>query len=152
MGAGPKNGIANAADWRAARRASRVARAERLRLPSGTTILAARPDPIDWILCGRVPQRLLSAALSADAAAPAGSDLTREDLLELARFAAELVRASVVEPPIGEAEGEIPLEEVPLEDRAFIFEWACRALAPAEGISAGREDLSSRALERFRAK
>jgi hypothetical protein len=146
-----QNGIASASDWRAARRAARAERAERLRLPSGATILAARPEPIEWILAGRVPQRLLAAALSGRGA-PAETEISREDVLELARFAAELVRASVVEPPIGAGEGEIALEEIPVEDRAFIFEWACRALAPGDAPSGAKEDPSSRALERFCAK
>jgi len=160
----PTNGISTSADWRNASRASRETRAEPLTLPSGATILAARPEPLEWILAGRVPQRLLAAALgesqarlretepghpreSGDPAldsrfrgndslrgndgVKAGAEMTREDVLELARFAAQLVRASVVRPAIGEGPGEISLDEIPVEDRAFIFEWACRALGSA---------------------
>ena len=55
--------IASAEGWRSASRMSRRARAEELTLPSGATILAGRPEPLEWILAGRVPQRLLAAAL-----------------------------------------------------------------------------------------
>jgi len=135
--------IATAADWRRSSRARRLAHAEPLRLPSGATILAVRPEPLEWILAGRVPQRLLAAALTAHGgeSAPA-RELSREDVLELARFAAQLVEASVIEPAIGEGPDEIALDDIPIEDRAFIFEWACRALGgvpsanPARGTGA----------------
>ena len=61
----PTIDIATASDWRSAARKSREAGAEELTLPSGATILAARPEPLEWILAGRVPQRLLAAALGA---------------------------------------------------------------------------------------
>jgi hypothetical protein len=151
------NGIAVADDWKAASRALREARAEKLTLPSGAVILAAKPEPLDWILSGRVPQRLLAAALEKDGAAPpAESEVSGEDVLELARFACELVRASVVRPAIGDGAGEICFEEIPVEDRAFIFQWACRALdAPGSDGDSGKESLSSPpagGLERFRAR
>jgi hypothetical protein len=166
----PANGIANAADWRAASRRARASRAEELALPSGATILAARPDPLEWILAGRVPQRLLAAALGESHGHPresgdrtldshlrgndggeAGVEMTREEVLELARFAAQLVEASVVEPAIGDGPEEIRLDEIPTEDRAFIFEWACRALGTS-GASSVKEEPSSPSvdgLERF---
>ena len=59
--------------------------------------------------------------------------MTRGEVLELARFAAQLVKASVVEPAIGDGPEEIRLDEIPTEDRAFIFEWACRALGSDRG-------------------
>ena len=159
----PTIDIANASDWRSASRKSREACAEPLTLPSGATILAARPEPLEWILAGRVPQRLLAAALGesqarsretdpghprasgdpASASPPqagndggdAGVGMTREDVLELARFAAQLVRASVVRPAIGEGPDDIALDDIPIEDRTFIFEWACRALGSAPNVA-----------------
>jgi len=184
----PTNGISTSADWRNASRASRETRAELLTLPSGATILAARPEPLEWILAGRVPQRLLAAALgesparlrktdpghpraSGDPALDSrcrGSDslggndgvdarveMTREDVLELARFAAQLVRASVVRPAIGEGPDEISLDEIPVEDRAFIFEWACRALGESVDGKSNQEVPSGPSvdgLERFCAR
>jgi hypothetical protein len=159
---------------------TREARAEELTLPSGAVILAARPEPLDWILSGRVPQRLLAAALGESESDPRASGrghprergdpaldsrlrgndgldadvgMTREDVLELARFACELVKASVVRPVIGDGPDEIRFEEIPVEDRAFIFQWACRTLngSNGDGIS-GKEDHSSEKLERFRAR
>lgn len=180
-----QNSIVNANDWRTASRKARAASAEPLTLPSGAIILAARPAPMEWILAGRVPQRLLAAALdesdhprdgrrrarlpSANAGNgdPASASrsrgkrfkqpdvaMTREDVLDLARFAAHIVRASVVRPAIGDGPGEIALDEIPLEDRAFIFEWACRAADTAGAIPA-KEDAASPSvdgLERFRAQ
>ncbi len=145
-----------AAEWRAASRARRAAAAESLTLPSGATILAARPEPLEWILAGRVPQRLLAAALAQDGSAPAvpAGELSREDVVELARFAAQMVRSSVVEPAIGEGPDEIRLDDIPIEDRTFIFEWASRALHES-GAARAKEDPSSSPageLERFCAK
>jgi len=163
----PTNGIASTDDWRAASRAARKSRAERLTLPSGATILAARPEPLEWIMSGRVPQRLLAAALSNGGAPQRETEISREEILDLARFATQLVRASVVEPAIGDGPGEISLDEIPIKDRAFIFEWACRALGQAEanpsatgpgrdgadGSAGAAEEVSSPftdGLERFR--
>lgn len=162
------NGIATPAAWRAASQAEREARAEPLRLPSGATILAVKPDPLEWIMSGRIPQKLLGAALESDRPSPADAEreISREEILELAKFATQLVKASIIEPRVGEGPGEIGLDEIPIEDRAFIFEWACRALgqsgekAPRRGddLSMGtsteaahsrQEDLSSDKLERF---
>lgn len=166
------NGIADAQTWRSAARAARAARAEPLRLPSGATILAAKPEPLEWIMSGRIPQRLLAAALASGRSplAQAETEISREEILDLARFATQLVKASVVEPAIGDGPGEISLDDIPIEDRAFIFEWASRALSPSAGGPAAesssrpractaqadpsptQEDLSSDKLERFRAK
>jgi hypothetical protein len=152
-----ENHIASVTDWRAASRVAREARAEELTLPSGAVILAARPEALDWILSGRVPQRLLAAALQVDGPAPpADPEISGADVLELARFACELVKASVVRPAIGDGPEEIRFEEIPVEDRAFIFQWACRALdgSSGDGVS-GKEGLSSPSvdgLERFRAR
>jgi hypothetical protein len=144
--------VDTAADWRRASRARRAAAAEPLALPSGATILAARPSPLEWILAGRVPQRLLSAALAAEgSAAGAPGDLSREDVLEFARFAADLVRASIVEPAIGEGPDEIRFDDIPIKDRAFIFEWACRALREP-GTEEDPSSSPAGELERFCAK
>ena len=142
-----------AASWRKASRAQRAASAEPLTLPSGATILAARPAPLEWILAGRVPQRLLAAALASEGSAAADPplELSRQDVLELARFAAELVRASVVDPAIGEGPEEIRIDDIPIEDRTFIYEWACRTLRES-GTKEDPSSPSSDGLERFCAK
>jgi hypothetical protein len=156
------NGIARAEEWRAAAQAAREARAEPLMLPSGATILAVKPEPLEWIMSGRIPQRLLAAALQGDGAlsSQARAEIGREEILDLA---AQLVKASIVRPAIGEGPEEISLDDVPIQDRAFIFAWACRALGqPAAGTGASdvarsstQEDVSSPSvdgLERFCAK
>ena len=155
------NGIATSEAWRRAARADRSTRAEPLVLPSGATILAARPEPLEWVMSGRIPQGLLAVAME-DPESPAAQgdrELTREEVLDLARFAARLVEASVVEPPIGDGPDEISLDDIPIRDRAFIFEWACRALGgdgagAASDVAASpvEEDLSSAMLEGFRQK
>jgi hypothetical protein len=155
------NHIATALDWRAAKQAEREARAEPLLLPSGATILAARPDPLEWIISGRIPQGLLAVALEDPGSSPGRPDreLTREEIIDLAKFAARLVVASVVDPPIGDGPDELPLEEIPLRDRAYIFEWACRGLGGTNGNGSAperpakqsaEEELSSVKLEGFR--
>lgn len=174
-----KNGVSSSKAWRSAMALDRLARAEHLRLPSGATILAVRPEPLEWILSGRIPQHLLGAALETGPTLSSGADreMTREEILELAAFARQLVKASVVKPAIGEGPDEIALDDIPVQDRAFIFEWACRALGRKSGVGgresdvgdkssssskpdtriptpgpapAGQEDLSSEKLERFR--
>jgi hypothetical protein len=159
-----QNSVATAGEWRAAARMERVSRAEHLALPSGATILAARPGPLEWIISGRIPQRLLAVALEEET--PGGQDsaheITREEILELARFATGLIAACVIEPAIGDGPGEIPMEEIPLEDRAFIFEWACRGLGQgaAAGESGGQAEpggkekvsIPSGGIEGFRSK
>jgi hypothetical protein len=210
------NSISSPADWRTAARKSRASRAEPLELPSGATILAARPEPLEWIMSGRLPQRLLAAALGESQSHPratapghagesspghpresgpghpresgdpaldsrlrgndekgargndekgargndekgahgnggvdAGAGMTREDVLELARFAAQLVRASVVQPAIGDGPDDIPFDDIPVEDRAFIFQWACRALSGENSTQEGLPSPSTDGLERF---
>ncbi|MBI4166077.1 MAG: hypothetical protein HY508_10140 [Acidobacteria bacterium] len=145
-----ENRISTPGDWRKASRAARAASAETLTLPSGATILATRPAPLEWILAGRVPQRLLAAALATEGSAAAAPphELSREDVLELARFAADLVRASVVEPAIGEAPDEIRFDDIPIEDRTCIFEWACRTLRES-GTKEDPSSPSADGLERF---
>jgi len=126
-----KNGITSPAVWHSAMVADRIMRAERLKLPSGMVILAVKPEPLDWILSGRIPQNLLGAAVGDHPptdSAQTDRMMSREEVLDLAAFARRLVESSVVEPPIGDGPGEIPLDEIPVSDRAFIFEWACRAL------------------------
>ena len=166
-----ENHVATPANWRAASQADRLARAERLRLPSGAVILAVKPDPLEWIISGRIPQRLLGVVLNSDrgTSAAAPGEISREEVLELAKFSTQLVKASIVEPPVGEGPDDIRLDEVPIKDRAFIFQWACRALGQTEGGEGGladrddqaaassldlwpEEDLSSASLERFRQK
>ncbi|HEV2349015.1 MAG TPA: hypothetical protein VG028_04115 [Terriglobia bacterium] len=134
------NGVASSAIWRSAMLEDRRERAERLLLPSGAVILAVKPEPLDWILSGRIPQQLLGVALQSSAGARQDSDaaMTREEILDLAGFARQLVKASVVKPAIGNAPGEIALDDIPVKDRAYIFEWACRALRQEAGVG-GRE-------------
>ncbi len=158
MSQSPSNGIATAETWRDASHQARIERAERLRLPSGATILAARPEPLEWVLAGRLPQRLLGAALEESSSASAAArEMTREEILELARFAEQLVRAAILEPRVGEGPGEIALDEIPVQDRAFIFEWACRAWSaestavPDNSNQEGRT-IPQRGIERFRSE
>jgi hypothetical protein len=163
------NGVATSKVWRSAMQEDRMARAEHLLLPSGATILAVRPEPLEWILSGRIPQQLLGVALETAAFPPQDREaaITRDEILDLAGFAQQLVKASVVKPAIGDGTDEIAMDDIPVKDRAFIFEWACRALKAAEpdknpkskvvvtdsGIVRRRpekEGLSSEKLERFR--
>jgi hypothetical protein len=152
------NRIATAETWREASHQARRERAERLRLPSGATILAARPEPIEWILAGRLPQQLLGAALEGSSLGTAAPrEMTREEVLELARFAEQMVKAAIIEPRIGEGLGEIPFDEIPVCDRAFIFEWACRAWsadrpAPVENSGKEGQPIPQNGIERFRSE
>jgi len=164
-----KNGVASSASWRSAMAQDRMARAEHLLLPSGATILAVKPEPLDWILSGRIPQQLLGVALQSSDGVPQVPEaaITRDEILDLAGFAQQLVKASVVKPAIGEGPDEIAMDDIPVKDRAFIFEWACRALKDPATTKTGNlkfdgrqsaignpnsamKGLSSEKLERFR--
>ncbi len=149
------NGIATAGEWRAAARAEKLGRAEQLRLPSGATIVASKPGPLEWVISGRIPQRLLAVALD-EGTAKEDCPLRPDEILELASFATRLIMASVIEPAIGEGPDEVSLDDIPLEDRAFIFEWACRAMSGnnAESANAAKEDdsIPAAGIERFRSK
>ncbi len=156
-----QNHIASAADWRAAAEANLRARAERLTLPSGATILAARPEPLEWVMSGRLPQRLLAAALEPNGEkGRTAHEMTGEEIVELAEFARRLIRASVIEPAIGDGPNEIPMGEIPPDDCAFIFEWACRALSENDAglgrtnreTPVAQPEVSSGKLERFRSR
>jgi hypothetical protein len=152
----PSQPITPAHEWRAQSQRDRASRAELLTLPSGVTILAVRPDPLEWIISGRIPQALLSAAMRREGGAPGEEHASpgRQEILDLAAFATRLVRASILKPAIGETPGEISLDEIPFSDRAFIFQWACRALdapagSPASGGNSTQEEPASEKLARF---
>jgi len=133
--------IASADQWRAAQKEVQAARGELLTLPSGLTVRAARPDPLEWIFGGRIPQRLVSAVMGG----PSGeASLSVEELVELSKFAVGLLTATILEPRIGDGPGEIKLDEIPMPDRVFLFKWACRLVT-----AAGKEDPSAK-LGEFR--
>lgn len=140
-----ENGIVKPDEWRCAAKFDRRKKARALQLPSGATVLAVPPEPLEWVLSGRVPSRLLGVALEGDAA----SELTREEVLELSRFAVRLVTASIVEPEIGDGPGQMPLDDIPIADRVFIFQWASRSMAPSQGAKEGA-DPSTDGLAGFR--
>jgi len=141
-----QNGVASPVAWHSAMVADRIMRAEHLRLPSGVSILAVKPEPLEWVLSGRIPQNLLSAAMEPGTPRPGDEDrvMTREEILDLAQFARQLVTASIVEPPVGDGPGEISLDDIPVTDRAFIFEWACRALRQEEGVGSRESKIQDR--------
>jgi len=137
-----KNGITSPEVWHSAWLADRMTRAERLTLPRAMTLLAVRPEPLDWIFSGKIPQRLLASVLGEGGARSAGTDrkMTREEIVELAEFARRVVMCSVVEPAIGDGLGEIPLDNIPVLDRTYIFEWACGGLGGNQESGIGSKE------------
>lgn len=133
--------MAKASEWKA--RGEQRARAEAvsLGLPSGMTILARRPDPVQLAVWGRLPLQLAAASVRQKVE----PELTVEDGIELMTFHRDLLTYCCVEPHISltpSGEGEIHPKDIPEEDWKYILRWAmrfeeARQLEPFRGQRAG---------------
>jgi hypothetical protein len=122
--------MASASEWK--RAALRAAEAVELQLPSGVTIRARRPDPLQLAMWGRLPFSLTRAAVGADVAA---EPTEVEQAVELARFMRDLLLFCCVAPRVSltpAGEDEIHPRDIPLEDWTFIVRWAMRVEASVD--------------------
>jgi len=113
----------NASEWKKCGAAKAAAEAEDLTLPSGMTIKARRPGPLQLALWGRLPFSLV-AAVSGETA-PAAS--AGEQAAGIAAFLRNLLLYCCVSPRISldpKGEAEIHPSEINDEDLAFIVKWA----------------------------
>ena len=109
-------------EWRAKGRAAAPEEVVDLPLPSGMTIRARRPGPMQFAAWQRLP--LMLTAATAPGATP--SD---KDAMEIARLLRELLEYCCVSPRIVEepkGENEIAAREVPEEDWQHIVGWGMR--------------------------
>lgn len=147
----------NANEWRAKARARIEQMAVDLILPSGATIKFCRPNLSAWLSGGRMPESfvlmLSKLEKSEMTGAVAMSQLTPEDLVKYQTFLNDLVVASVVFPRVvlGEtdADDEISLSDVPIEDQEFILKLALQ-LAPNVPVATKGGDVPLKAIEEFR--
>jgi len=140
------NGIASAADFRAAAAASKSP-PERVVLPKlGKAVLMRRPAPMWFIFRGRLPQSLAIRAFPqalGPGGAGAGSDSAGASALEelalLADWIIALLEEVLVEPRVSRDPGpdEITPEMLDAEDVNFIIRWAY-----GEVGSEARDDLA----------
>lgn len=107
----------NLSDWR-------QSRTETMTLPGGLEVTVKRVSIIDLIASGQVPNTLLHEV---EALGRGGS--TEINLEEMPKYATAInliVKACLVTPPVAdEPDAEhLGVNELPLEDRMVIFEWA----------------------------
>ena len=134
--------MSRAAKWRAAARAGAIKGAVELALPSGTKILARRPDPVQLAMWARLPFSLTAAA-APEAAGPA--EMTGEDVMALAQTMRDVLLWCCVEPRVTlepRGEDEMHPRDIPDEDLHFLFRWALRGeeAARLEGFRGRRAD------------
>ena len=111
-------------EWRAKQRVEAVAAAVELTLPSGLTILARRPDPMQMLSWGRLPLGLAAAA-----APEGGGGIGNDELLAGIEFSRQLLQYCFVKPQISldpKGDSEIHPREIPLEDSMWVMRWARR--------------------------
>jgi hypothetical protein len=115
----------NAKDWRLRAAEEAAATAVDLTLPSGMTIRARRPDPLQMAMWRRLP-----LSLAATAAGETGSAMSPEELMESVEASRQMLLYCCVSPrislePVGD--DEIHPRDIPLGDAVFILRWAMRS-------------------------
>jgi hypothetical protein len=100
--------------WRAARKIVTAT-------PSGLDVTLRRVAIADLLANGKIPQTLDTLTKRATA-----DGFSVSEAAEFMPLIDEVVRAAVIEPPIGETADDehITLGELPFEDRMAIFQWA----------------------------
>jgi len=98
------------------------AREHTILLPSGSRVAIVIPDLAALIETGHIPQNLLDAALATTGAGAAPSTPTKEFISQEREFTNKLVQATVVRPKLSDDD----LDEIPVEDKAMIVEFATR--------------------------
>jgi hypothetical protein len=93
-------------------------------LPSGVEVKITLPDIPALIETGHLPQNFLDAALAAIKVAQSEEDHTPtpEELAEQRKFTNKMISMTVVDPKLREED----VEELPVQDRQMIMEFAMR--------------------------
>jgi hypothetical protein len=144
--------MTRAEEWAGKARLEALAGAEELRLPSGQTILARRPNPVQLAAWNRMPLALAAATDEAPLSEQTGL------AAEMAALFRDVLIFCCVDPQISLTEtgpGFIHPAKIPEEDWTFIVRWAMRATeveellpfrpGPAHGDTGGDGDAVPRA-------
>jgi hypothetical protein len=94
-----------------------------LTLPSGMTIKARRPDPLQMAMWRRLPLSLAAAS------AEPGRRLSAEELMENVEAARQMLLYCCISPRISldpQGDDEIHPRDIPLADSTFLLRWATR--------------------------
>jgi len=121
--------VGKASEWRRKGQARAAEGAVELTLPSGMTILARRPDPLQMAMWRRLPLTLAAAAAGSGKPEPPDEEARRQEFLETVEVSKHLLMFCCVSPRISldpKGEEEIHPREVPMEDSVFILRWAMR--------------------------
>lgn len=115
-------GITPASEWRKARETQ-------LQLPSGKTILAKRPDPIDLVLQdGVIPDSLAQLIVEQIGGSPNTQwKPTRQEVGKIGHMMNTVAKAVFLYPEIVDGnpgEGQILIEDVSADDKMFLLNWA----------------------------
>lgn len=120
---------ANLARWRSGR-------THELNLPSGLTVQVSDVTMTDLLFTGKLPPALLTMAEEAQKQGSAEMDLKAisENAAEYSALIDALVQVCVKEPPIAEHgdEEHLGLDEIPGDDKMFIFNWINRESAAVQ--------------------
>jgi len=115
-------GLTPANEWRKARETA-------LKLPSGKTILAKRPDPIDLVLQDGVIPDSLAQLIVEQIGGSTNSQWkpSREEVGKIGHMMNTVAKAVFVYPEIVESdpgEGQITIDDVSADDKMFLLNWA----------------------------
>jgi hypothetical protein len=116
----------NAKDWKRLADEKAVEQAVDLILPSGMTIKARRPNPLQLAHWDRMPFSL--AAATQDGETMEGP--TQQEIVNTAKFMQEMVLFCCLNPRISmepKSDDEIHPRDIPQEDWLFIVHWALRS-------------------------
>jgi hypothetical protein len=135
--------MTRAQEWKQKAAAQAAADVVDLELPSGMTIRARRPGPVQLAMWGRLPLAMAVATIK-DGGGGVG-EASPEELVEGIKFMRELLVYCCVEPRISDdpkGDDEIHPREIPEADWRFIIRWAMGSeeaakLRPFRGERAG---------------
>lgn len=114
-----------ATEWKNKGQAAAQAEAVPLELPSGMTILARRPSPLQVAMWGQLPLRLAAAVMGESSP----ETPSREDLIAGVKLSRDLLAYCCVQPRISlepQGEFEIHPRDIEMSDVLFILRWAHR--------------------------
>jgi hypothetical protein len=136
----------NATDWKNFVADKAAAKAVEVKLPSGMTIKARRPGPMQLALWGRLPFSLTAVVAGGNGEA---SRTAQETAAEVSKFLRNLLLHCCVYPRISldpHGEGEILPTDIDDEDLSFIVQWAMRTeeSSDLESFRGKRTDVGGR--------
>jgi hypothetical protein len=133
--------MSKASEWREKSREAAREDAEPLTLPSGMTILARRPNPLQLAAWGKLPYALATAA-AGDGGAAVAAVPDEEKVKEVVGFYRDVLVYCCVDPRVSlnpQGPDEIHPREISEKDWTFIISWAARA-EEARALTAFRDD------------